>query len=136
MFKLHQKKILVSTVLFVVVVFGLAFTVPQDEKPPKRNLKVLPKDISHDDLTKVMDGFKAALGVRCDFCHAKSKTDATKLDFSSDEKPEKSTARKMMKMVGKINKKFFSYNKDESGTAVPAVACVTCHRGNPHPENK
>ncbi len=37
-----------------------------------------------------MDGFKAALGVKCSFCHAPSKDTAQKWpDFASDEKPEK-----------------------------------------------
>ena len=33
------------------------------------NLQVLPKDIPRDTLLRVMRGFTAALGVRCDFCH-------------------------------------------------------------------
>ncbi|MEJ0082894.1 MAG: c-type cytochrome [Puia sp.] len=55
-----------------------------------------------------MDHFKAALGVKCSFCHAPSKDTAQKWpDFASDDKPEKLIARKMMKMTSKINKKFF-----------------------------
>ena len=35
---------------------GMSAIRPQDDdKPKKRNLKVLPKDISHDDLDKVME---------------------------------------------------------------------------------
>ncbi len=116
------------------MVIGIAATRPPDPPKPK-NLKVLPKDISHEDLDKVMDGFKAALGVKCNFCHAQSKDTASHhLDFASDEKPEKSTARDMMRMTKKINKKFFNYKND--GTAVPPVACMTCHRGSAHPELK
>ena len=87
-----------------------------------------------EDLDKVMDGFKAALGVKCGFCHAPSKdTTNHHPDFASDEKPEKNIARKMMKMSAKINKKYFSYNKNEQGQVVPAVECMTCHHGKEHP---
>jgi hypothetical protein len=41
-----------------------------------------------------------------------------------------------MRMTGKINKKYFSFNKNEKGETVPAISCVTCHRGNSHPEAK
>jgi hypothetical protein len=82
-----------------------------------------------------MDGFKAALGVKCNFCHAPlGDSTSRKLDFPSDAKPEKNIARSMMRMTAKINKKYFSFNKDSQGVTIPAVSCVTCHRGNPHPE--
>jgi hypothetical protein len=42
----------------------------QQEAFKAKNLKVLPKNISKEDLDKVMDGFKASLGVRCNYCHA------------------------------------------------------------------
>jgi len=84
-----------------------------------------------------MDGFKEALGVKCNFCHApEADSSSHHLDFASDAKPEKNIARHMMKMTAKINKKYFSFNKDESGNTVPAISCITCHRGNPHPGDK
>jgi len=108
---------------------------PADDKPPKRNLKVLPKDISHDDLGKTMDSWKTALGVKCNFCHAQS-SDSTShhLDFASDAKPEKTIARHMYKMAMKINKKFFPMNKDDKGELMQTVTCITCHHGSPHPD--
>jgi hypothetical protein len=124
------------TVIFFVglfLVLGIAATKPPEEHK-FQNLKVLPKNISKEDLDKVMDGFKEALGVKCGFCHAPSKdTSNHHPDFASDEKPEKNIARKMMKMSAKINKKYFSYNKNEQGEFVPAVECMTCHRGTAHP---
>ena len=131
---LHYKKIAVVVGLFTLMVTGMAAIRPQDDKP-KRNLKVLPKDISHDDLEKVMDNWKAALGVKCGFCHAPS-ADSTshRLDFASDAKPEKNIARHMFAMTKKINKKYFSFNKDDKGTVIPAVSCITCHSGSPHPD--
>jgi hypothetical protein len=133
---LHYKKFAVVAALFALLVGGMSAIRPQDDdKPKKRNLKVLPKDISHEDLDKVMDSWKTALGVKCGFCHAPN-ADSTihHLDFASDAKPEKNIARHMFAMTAKINKKYFSFNKDDKGVVIPAISCVTCHRGNPHPD--
>lgn len=117
------------------IVLGIAATKPPEEHKFK-NLKVLPKDITPEQLDKVMDKFKEALGVHCTFCHAPSKdTTIHHPDFASDDKPEKNIARKMMKMSAKINKKFFSYYKNDKGETVPAVECMTCHHGKPHPNS-
>ncbi|HEX7366257.1 MAG TPA: c-type cytochrome [Pelobium sp.] len=118
----------------IICVISLAAMVPSQQKDDHqaKNLKVLPKDISHEELKKVMSDFKTALGVKCDFCHAKSKADATKLDFASDEKEEKLIARDMMRMTYKINKKYFKHHEGDDNVA--AIQCVTCHRGNKEPE--
>jgi hypothetical protein len=132
----HFKKSAVAISFVIFIVGGIAATRPPEEHHFK-NLKVLPKDISGDDLDKVMDQFKAALGVKCNFCHAPSKdTTNHHPDFASDDKPEKDIARHMMRMTAKINKKYFSFNKDDKGETVPAISCITCHRGNPHPGEK
>ena len=132
----HNKKLTAAAAIMLSMILGIAATNPPEEHHYK-NLKILPKNISHDDLDKVMDGFKEALGVKCNFCHAADK-DSTqhKLDFASDQKPEKNIARGMMKMTGKINKKYFSYNKNDQGESIPTVSCMTCHRGSAHPEPK
>jgi hypothetical protein len=108
---------------------------PKQETRKFTNLKVLPKDISGDDLSKVMDGFKTALGVKCNFCHAAGTADPKRLDFASDAKPEKEMARGMMKMTSKINKKYFHIKGAEAPNAVLAVNCITCHNGKAHPES-
>ncbi len=130
---LHSKHFAVAAALFALMFIGMAATRPPDDRA--KNLKVLPKDISHEDLDKIMDSWKAALGVKCGFCHAPS-ADSTShhLDFASDAKPEKNIARHMYKMTGRINKKFFSFNKDDKGNMLPTITCMTCHRGNPHPD--
>ena len=126
-------RVLLFVCLFVIA--GIAATNAPEDPPKWKNLKVLPKHISKEDLDKVMDGFKDALGVKCSFCHAPSKDTAQKWpDFASDEKPEKNIARGMMKMTGKINKKYFHFDKDDKGNTIPMISCVTCHRGNPHPD--
>jgi hypothetical protein len=130
---IFSKKTGVAFVLGLVIIGGIAATKPPEEHKFK-NLKILPKNISMQDLDKVMDGFKEALGVKCNFCHAPSKDSSNHHpDFASDEKPEKNIARKMMKMTAKINKKYFNYNKNEEGEAIPTVECMTCHRGREHP---
>ena len=96
-----------------------------------KNLKVLPKNISEDELFKMMDHFKLSLGVVCNYCHAKE-AGTDDLDFVTDKKPEKEIARKMMLMTTDINKKYFDFNKKPS--TIQAVSCVTCHRGLPRPE--
>ena len=130
---LHSKHFAVAVALFALMFIGMASTRPPDDRA--KNLKVLPKDISHEDLDKIMDSWKAALGVKCGFCHAPS-ADSTShhLDFASDAKPEKNIARHMYKMTGKINKKYFSFAKDDKGASIAVVSCVTCHRGSPHPD--
>ena len=131
---LSGKKTLVAIIVGLFITAGIAATKPP-EAPKYKNLKILPKNISKEDLDKVMDNFKAALGVKCSFCHAPSKDSTQKWpDFASDDKPEKKIARSMMKMTAKINKKFFSENKNEQGVVVPAIECMTCHRGSPHPD--
>ena len=128
-----SRKTGVAVILSLVIMGGIAATKPPEEHKFK-NLKVLPKHISMEDLDKVMEGFKTALGVKCNFCHAGSKDSSNHhLYFASDEKPEKNIARKMYKMAAKINKKFFSYNKSEDGKALPTVECMTCHHGHEHP---
>jgi hypothetical protein len=104
-------------------------------RPPARqhhhNFKVLPQDITKDSLDTIMDHFKMALGVKCGFCHARSATGG--MDMASDDKPEKEIARKMMIMTANINQYMRSLSGD-STQAWEAVTCITCHRGDPHPE--
>lgn len=122
-----------ATLVLTVVV--LSAFMPQAPKKAS-NLKVLPKDISHEELDKVMDGFKVSLGVKCNFCHAASATDPKRMDFASDAKHEKEIARDMMRMTARINKKYFHIKDADDTKAVLAVSCYTCHNGNAHPENK
>jgi hypothetical protein len=129
------KKNSVVLVLVAFVILGIAATTKPDDR--FKNLKILHNDINHEDLGKLMHSFNDALGVKCNFCHAPSKEDEKKMDFASDENPEKLIARKMMKMTNKINKKFF-HAKDRLGdpNAMLEVNCKTCHHGEPHPEIK
>jgi hypothetical protein len=86
-----------------------------------KNVQVL-KDLPESQLGTVMNFVAASLGKRCDYCHVNK--DGTWV-WESDDKPEKQTAREMMKMVLAINKSTF---RGET-----AVSCYTCHRGRTSP---
>ena len=96
-----------------------------------KNLKVLPKDITEPELHAIMTGFTRALGVRCGGCHA-SRANGAGLDFESDAKDEKKTARVMIQMVNDINAKYISTLEDHSSPPIQ-VQCITCHHGISHP---
>jgi len=103
---------------------------PQQEERYK-NLKVLPPDTSKAQMTVIMHGFADSLGVQCTFCHAGT---PPKLDFASDEKDEKKSARVMMKMAAAINKDTLPQLGDMSPDV--EVTCYTCHRGAKHPPRR
>lgn len=126
----YKKTITLSILLGIVMTLS-AFMSRQEPQPKFTNLKVLPKNISKDDLDKVMDGFKAALGVKCNFCHVPRKDNPKKMDFASDEKNHKLIARDMMKMTAKINKKYFNH-KDKEGK-LTNISCASCHNGKEEP---
>ncbi|WP_017258938.1 c-type cytochrome [Pedobacter arcticus] len=126
-----------KSIFFLTAIVGfisLAAMSPILQKDDHRakNLKILPKDINNDDLKALTDNFKTALGVKCDFCHAKSKEDPKKLDFASDEKEYKHVARDMMRMTNTINKKYFKHHEGNESVAV--IQCMTCHHGNKKPQ--
>ena len=129
----YRKTITLSLLLATVV--SLSAFMPRQQPPAQKfkNLKVLPKNISKDELDEVMDGFKAGLGVKCGYCHSPMKDNPKRMDFASDEKPEKETARDMMRMTAKINKKYFHEMKTKEGKAMVAVSCITCHNGKTEP---
>ena len=70
-----------------------------------QNLKVLPKNITPEELSETMKGFAFALNARCENCHVgEAGQPLTTFDFPADEKPMKASARIMLKMVAAINK--------------------------------
>lgn len=131
-----QKKSLLTVAATVIVAACISAFTSHDPQPPQHhhNFKVLPQDISRDSLDMIMDHFKMALGVKCGYCHAQSTTNPGHMDWASDDKPEKEIARKMMVMTGDINQKYMNFSDDS--TKGEAVTCITCHRGDPHPEVK
>ena len=87
----------------------------------QKNIKVL-TGMPQPQLIPAMNFMSASLGVRCTYCHINKDG---KWDFVSDEKPEKNTAREMIKMVLAVNKDTFRGNTE--------VSCYTCHRGRTNP---
>ncbi|MDR3694862.1 c-type cytochrome [Mucilaginibacter sp.] len=134
---LINRKILATLVITSVIsVVALTSMAPQQEKEGFKNVKVLPKSLTDQQLHGVMREWSMSLGVRCNFCHAPN-AEGKGLDFASDAKPEKKMARGMYKMMSKINKKFFEAQKDSLGMMMRSgVNCYTCHRGESHPETK
>jgi hypothetical protein len=119
--------------LFAFAVLLLARTAAAQIPDTFKNLQVLPKDITKQDLMKTMREFTGALGVRCDGCHVPGPTPGSLegFDFASDEPEHKKTARVMMKMVTEINGKLLPMTGKKELTQ---VRCVTCHHGVEEPQ--
>lgn len=134
-----MKKVFVVQAALVVVVglgmVGISAAPPVKDVPGGYvNLKVLPKKISSRELQGIMtDDFEDGLGVSCGFCHAPGKG-GHGLDFASDAKPEKETARAMMRMTLRLNKRFFAVRRPSLGGGSLTITCLTCHRGQAFPE--
>src|SRR5215831_13226461 len=94
-------------------------TVEQVEK----NIKVL-NGMPASQIVPVMNYFAASMGRRCNYCHVNTNG---QWDYAADTKPEKNTAREMIKLVLDVNKNSF---KGE-----PQVGCYTCHRGRNNPQS-
>jgi hypothetical protein len=131
----NRKKFTVTLFLAACVFLSIAASKPSLPKNNDgfKNLQVLPKDISKDSLDKIMDGFKIALGVHCDFCHVRNE-EKKEFDFASDDKDEKNIARHMMRMTMDINANYFNFESSTKPDTITVVRCETCHRGDPHPD--
>ena len=130
----RNRKAAVTILLFAgLVMAGCVATRAGKKKEEFVNLKVLPKDISSKELSRIMvDDFSDGIGASCGFCHAEDKN-THKLDYASDENPLKEAARSMMTMTLKINRQFFHVKQPLIGDSVLVVTCTSCHRGNPFP---
>lgn len=124
-----KRSYLVTLGLVVMVVVSLAFT---KDEPRYKNLKVLPKSTTKQQMDSVMKHFSVALGVKCNFCHVYNQEQKS-MDFASDANNHKDIAREMMKMTSKINDKYFDVKKAERLDADLEVTCYTCHNGKVHP---
>ncbi|WP_456428926.1 c-type cytochrome [Rhodocaloribacter sp.] len=120
-------------VLFAfLLLFGSLDAGAQQWRWPEQgeNLKVLPETITSRELRETMVGFSRALGVRCTHCHDDRKgRRLSEIDFASDFKDAKETARLMLKMVRAINDEHLA----ELGADRLTVTCATCHHGADRP---
>src|SRR5271168_3951170 len=96
---------------WIALVGFLLCSVPAAAQFPDKftDLKVLPKDISRQELQSTMRGFAFALNVRCEHCHVE-KAGGKKFDiyFAAENKEEKKTASVMLEMVAAINRDYIS----------------------------
>jgi hypothetical protein len=129
-----------------------------------RNLQVLPKDTSPQDVGALMQQFTTALGVQCTYCHVQNTPPpltaeeaaaqmaaapaagrgrgrgrgGPQMDFASDDKRQKRTARVMLTLLNDINAKLATLPASPARAARDAasarVQCATCHRGVPNPQ--
>ena len=109
---------------------------PQPAKAAwRKNLKVLPDDISRDDLTRTMRIWSRSLGVECDHCHVQPPPAEpggfSRIDFVSDAKPEKEIARVMLRMTQQLNTDTIARVARKNSV----VDCNTCHRGKAVPDS-
>ena len=142
---------LVSSFLFIAVAVLTACTATNQSphrqaavKSNFKNVQVLPRDLSREQLIAIMRTFTRGLGVRCNHCHVvTATTPKEELDFASDAKEEKRVARVMIQMTQQINGAWMERVEQAEGhaaTASPAawadqrVSCWTCHRGKAEPE--
>src|SRR5262245_55912176 len=98
---------------------------PSDEKTVDqvfKNIKVL-NGLPQSKLYPTMRFMATSLGFQCGSCHVIKNGF---IDAPADDKPEKQTARQMIKMVIEINKTLFQ--------GEPTVSCYTCHRGHHTPQ--
>jgi mono/diheme cytochrome c family protein len=107
----------------------------QHHHPDPKNLQALPKTLNGDRLDEIMDAWSAELGVHCNACHTidpkHPRPDGRPgMDFADDSKPEKATARQMVRMTDEINRNYIA-KIENSGQP---VTCGTCHRGHLGPE--
>ena len=128
-------KITFTIILGCVALTMMSFLITKDDPPKYKNLKVLPKNITKDQMDSVMHHFAGAMGQKCNFCHVFNQEEK-KMDFVSDAKEEKKTAREMLKMMIKINKKFFEVKDSKQLDSKLAVTCFTCHHGAEHPQKR
>jgi cytochrome c553 len=128
-----RKSALILIALIAIVTTLFSFT--KAEENTYKNLKVLPKNTTKQELDSVMKHFSMSLGVRCNFCHVRLENEKKDWDFASDKNEHKDVARDMMRMAVKINKKYFKdENKDANGKQVAnAITCFTCHNGKEEP---
>jgi len=134
MFHKHPMTGLWPAVVLCLVAMPAAALSAQNPIPETyTNLKVLPGDITRQQLVPIMRSFALNLGVRCEHCHVGEGNDLSQFDFASDARPAKATARKMMALTRSINETLTeALGAPDTGVG-QRVTCYTCHRGSTQP---
>jgi hypothetical protein len=121
-----MKNAIVSMVLFVALASGArAQEVAIVDTP---GVKVL-RGLTVPQFEAEMQLMTQGLGVSCGFCHARG-------NFAAETNPRKATARRMLEMVGTINREFFpAYQPLDGESRLGKVTCFTCHQGTERPKS-
>jgi hypothetical protein len=103
--------------------------------PTPTNLRVLPRDMTGQQVHDLMEQWRTDLGVRCSACHGEDLDNVVpagprRSRFADDSQPMKVIARLMYTMTEDINRNFIA---KVEGSGLP-VTCGTCHRGRVSPE--
>jgi len=103
---------------------------PVKPPPPPKNLKVLPKDCTRQQVIDVMKTWTGDLGVRCQYCHVGQEgLPFSEWDFPSDEKDTKRRAREMVQLLEEVNHRLSAMPSIHGAATPPVATCGTCHRG-------
>ena len=118
-----------AAVIASVCLLALALSAPvlraQKIAWPPKNLQVLDKTITQEQLKSTMDGFTDQLGVKCTHCHILDQ-------YEKDDLEHKREARKMIQLVQFMRANKIKYFKE--GVRQELISCGTCHRGMSEPE--
>ena len=130
-----KKTLFVTLGLIGLVALSCAVTKQNNttNNPQYKNLKILPKDITHEQMDSVMHHYTASLNVKCNFCHVRNE-EKKEWDWASDANKHKLVARDMMQMTNDLNKKYFNLTGAAFNFSTPLmVTCYTCHHGATDP---
>ena len=126
-------KIVIVAIIISAAIAGFATPVYADLFDNPKNLKILPKNITPEELGATMRGFAINTGSRCSSCHVGEKeSDLSTYDFSLDDKEKKRKARVMLQMVNDINQSLAG-KLGKPAAELVKVDCATCHRGQEKP---
>jgi hypothetical protein len=133
--RVSKKAIGIVVVIAIMLAAQTSARFKKDDKGvTHENLRVIPRNISDDQLIAVMREINTSLGVKCSYCHKEIPRKITPEgypahDFASDDKLQKRIARKMMLMTRGINEKLDHLGHGE----FERISCITCHRGHTQP---
>ena len=141
----RRRQVSIALALTAMVVCTAAQSPGNSDGPPQkpaervypvpRNLRVLPKELTGQQVNDVMEQWGAELSVRCSACHGEDQDNVVSARprlsrFADDSQPMKEIARLMYTMTEQINRDYIS---KVDGAELP-VTCGTCHRGRVSPE--
>jgi hypothetical protein len=134
MFLPYKKIVVFSSIAALSFVGITAAKPPREDKQEYKNLKVLSKKISDEDMDYVMETFSSNLGSNCLFCHpGKQNGTEYSIDYATDQLQNKRISRDMLRMTMKLNKKYFNTTLTGLMNTRGKIWCRTCHQGNPVP---